>query len=297
VASRRDLSDPVTIERVAEAVGTMERLHLLAALTEADSLATGPSAWSPWKAGLIATLVERAERVLTKDGSAGALGGTVAAGGAIGAAGAAGFPTPAQLARLAEAGRQLEARGDILTVITDDRPGVFSRVAGVLALHGLDVVTALAHSTDDGRALAEFRVIDAIRAAVPWPRVIADLDLALDGRLALSARLAERRRTYDRGRPAYRNPTPTAVSFDNAASDGATVIDVRMADGIGLLYRITRALAELDLDIRSARVQTLGPDVIDSFYVRDEESKKVTDPDSLREIERAVLHAADDARA
>ncbi len=121
-------------------------------------------------------------------------------------------------------------------------------MAGVLAQHGLDVVTALAHSTDDGRALAEFRVIAPVRDVVPWARVVADLDLARDGRLALSARLAERRRTYDRGRPAYRKPTATAVSFDNAASEGATVIDVRMADGIGVLYRIPRALAELDLD-------------------------------------------------
>jgi len=63
-ATRRDLDDPTTIARVAQAVGNRLTLHLLAALTEADSRATGPSAWGAWKAGLVADLVERTDRVL-----------------------------------------------------------------------------------------------------------------------------------------------------------------------------------------------------------------------------------------
>ncbi len=178
-------------------------------------------------------------------------------------------------------------------MVTADRPGVFCRIAGVVALHGLDVIAALAHSSDDGRALAEFRVVDPVRGAIAWPRVVADVDLALDGRLALSARVAERRRTYDRPGPVSRRPLVATVGFDNAAATTATVIDVETVDRIGVLYRIARALTEMDLDIRSARVQTLGPDVVDSFYVRDDEGKKVTDLPALREIERAVLHALD----
>jgi [protein-PII] uridylyltransferase len=68
------------------------------------------------------------------------------------------------------------------------------------------------------------------------------------------------------------------------------VVDVEAADGVGVLYRITRALADLDLDIRSATVQTIGDQVVDSFYVRDGSGAKVVDPDHLVEIERAVLH-------
>src|SRR6202042_2786640 len=63
-ATRRDLDDPTTIARVARAAGNRVTLHLLAALTEADSRATGPSAWGAWKAGLVADLVERTDRVL-----------------------------------------------------------------------------------------------------------------------------------------------------------------------------------------------------------------------------------------
>ena len=81
------------------------------------------------------------------------------------------------------------------------------------------------------------------------------------------------------------------VTIDNQASEGATVIDVHGPDRTGALYRITRALAELDLDIRSARAQTLGVRIVDSFYVRDGNANKLSDPQLLNEVERAVLHS------
>ena len=273
VATRRDIDDPATTQQVASQVGTIDRLRLLAALTEADGLATSATVWDPWTAHLIARLVERVEHLLHGSGDA---GGTVAA-----------FPTPDQLARLIDGERRIEVDADVVTVMTADRPGVFSRVAGVLALHGLDVLAAAAYSAE-GRALAEFRVTDPFRDQTPWPRVTADLELALDGRLALQARLSERVRTYAKRRPAVAGPAPT-VSFDDRASEDATVIDVQAADAIGVLYRITQALAELDLDIRSARVQTLGERVHDAFYVRDR-GGKIADPRTLAEIERAIVH-------
>jgi len=277
VASRRDLDDPAAIAPVAEAIGSLERLQLLAALTEADSLATGPTAWGPWKADLMGQLVERVTQVL----SGGELAGVVEES----------FPTGAQLARLAEAGRHIDVSGDRLTVMTGDRPGIFSRIAGVLALHGLNVLTGVAYCSEDGRALAEFRVLDPIRDRPPWPRVVADLERVLDGRLALNARLAKRSRTYDRPHAAAAQAEPVSVGFDNRASSDATVIDVYAPDHPGVLYRITRALAELDLDIRSARVQTLGAHVVDSFYIRDSRGRKVTDDDTLLELEQAVVHS------
>ena len=175
VATRRDIDDPATTQQVASQVGTIDRLRLLAGLTEADGLATGAAAWDLWTAHLTARLVERVENLLHGSGEA---GGTVAA-----------FPTADQLARLMDGERRIEVAGDVVTVMTSDRPGVFSRVAGVLALHGLDVLAASAYS-GDGRALAEFRVSDPFRDETPWPRVTADLELALDGRLALQARLS-----------------------------------------------------------------------------------------------------------
>jgi len=75
------------------------------------------------------------------------------------------------------------------------------------------------------------------------------------------------------------------------ASPAATVIDVHAPDGVGVLHRSTKALAELDLDIRSAKVQTLGSLVVDAFYVRDGAGQKVADPAQQAEIERAIRHA------
>jgi [protein-PII] uridylyltransferase len=280
VAVRRDLDDPTTIERVAAAVGSTAQLALLAALTEADAVATGPSAWGPAKAALVDQLVVRVAHLL--DG-----GSTEPA--------TVPFPSADQMARLSEGEDHIEARDGVLTVMTENRPGIFGRIAGVLALHGLDVESAVAFSNDDGRALAEFRVSHRIRAEMPWTRVAADLRLALDGRLAVNARLAERARTYAR---AGRRPVAvggTTVTFDEHASADATVIDVQTADGIGVLYRIFVALAELDLDIRAARVQTLGSRVVDAFYARDARGAKITDSHTLGEIERAIVHGLDGA--
>ena len=275
VATRRDLDDPETARRAAEQVSSVASLQLLAALTEADSLATGPAAWGPAKAQLVGLLVDRVTHVLE--------------GGEPEGITVTEFPSAEQLARLAEPGDRIEGRGDALTVMTDDRPGIFSKVSGVLALHGLDVVSAAAYSSDD-RALAEFRVFDRVRDAAPWDRVERDLLRALDGRLALQARVADRARAYaGRQRVAWQPPTAT-VRFDNEASQAATVIDVTAGDGVGVLYRITRALAELDVDIRSARVQTLGVTVVDAFYVLDRRGAKITDPGTAAEIERAILH-------
>ena len=276
VATRREIADPATAHRVASAVGSIERLGLLAALTQADGEATGTTAWDPWTAQLTARLVDRVAHQLR--GWREAPDGTNS------------FPTDEQVARLTMSDdRRLEVAGDVLTVMTDDRPGIFSRVAGVLAIHGLDVVAAAAYSTK-GRALAEFRVTDPFRDETPWSKVTTDLELALDGRLAIRARLAERVRAYARAAPSESGDRATTVAFDDRASVDATVIDVQAADGIGVLYRITHALAELDLDIRIAKVQTLGHRVHDAFYVRDR-GGKITDEHALAEIEQAILHS------
>jgi [protein-PII] uridylyltransferase len=84
-------------------------------------------------------------------------------------------------------------------------------------------------------------------------------------------------------------PPPPTVAVDNDVSEGATVIEVRAPDAIGLLYRITRVIADLDLDVCSAKVQTLGRDVVDSFYLRDRAGQKILDDRQLAELERAIL--------
>jgi [protein-PII] uridylyltransferase len=200
--------------------------------------------------------------------------------------------TPEQQALLEQRGQVVEAKDDVVTVVADDRPGLFSRVAGVLALHGLDVLGASAYTGDNGRAVSEFKVVDRVRETTPWRRIVSDLERALDGRLAVNARIAARVKTYERRHPAYTQLAVSAVKFDNSVSPAATVIDVYAPDGIGLLYRITRAMAELDLDIRSAKAETFGVQAVDSFYVLDRRGAKITDDAALAEMEREILHSA-----
>jgi len=282
-ATRRDLSDDGTLSFVAESVGSLTCLRLLDALTEADSLATGTAAWGNWKEELVGVLVNRVAHVL--------------AGGSVSDASETGFPSSHQRDLLAQRRRIIEAVDDQLVVVSPDRPGLFSRVAGVLSLNGLTVLEAVAHSNDDQMALEQFRVQSNFSNEIQWDRVIDDLEKALDGRLALEARLAERSRAYRRPRRLPGMVTHREVIVDNNLSHDSTVLEVRAPDGVGVLWRITRALHDLDLDITSAKIQTVGNDAVDSFYVRDSEGRKITEIDHLEEIRRALLHSLDRADA
>jgi [protein-PII] uridylyltransferase len=282
-ATRRDLSDDGTITFVADAVGSLTCLRLLDALTEADSLATGTAAWGSWKEELVGVLVDRVGHVLS--------------GGSVADATETGFPTAHQKDLLAQRRRIIEGVDDQLVIVSPDRPGLFSRVAGVLSLNGLTVLEAAAHSADNDMAIEQFRVQSNFSDVIAWDRVIRDLEKALDGRLALEARLAERSRTYRRPRRLPGLVTHAEVIVDNNLSHDATVLEVRAPDGVGVLWRITRALHDLDLDITSAKIQTIGTDAVDSFYVRDSDGQKVTEYTYLQEVERALMFSLERADA
>ena len=285
VATRRDLDDPATVAAVANAVGDRGTLALLRVLTIADSLATGSGAWSPWKRGLVDELVERVDQHLAGDG--------MVAGPT--------FPTTRQSGLLdrsrAEGRLVLEAAGNAATVAAPDRPGLFCRVAGVLALHGLDVLAARAWSLADGMAVEEFRVEPTFGRQPDWPAVEADAARALAGDLPLDERLTARARQYA-GRTGVRAASAprTEVAVHSDASDTATVVEVMAPDRIGTLYRITRVLADLGLDIRHAKVASVGHEVVDSFYVVGPDGAKVAEDriPTVASAVRAVL-AGDEA--
>jgi [protein-PII] uridylyltransferase len=277
VAMRRDLTDEVTIRQVADAVGTVEVLDLLHALTEADSLATGPSAWGSWKDGLVCELVERVRFVL--------------GGGDVATVTWRLFPDADTLARMAQGEIDVSLDNDVITVVNPDSAGMFSQIAGVISLHGLDVVSAMAHSDEGGMAASRFRIV-LPKTGVKWAALETDLRRALANELALEARLAERARTYHRQRRTQAElPGPPSVVFDDDASSNSTVIVVRAATKIGILHRITKSLSELGLDIRHATVQTTGMEVVDTFYVRAFGGGLITKELHRQEIERAVIHA------
>jgi [protein-PII] uridylyltransferase len=160
-------------------------------------------------------------------------------------------------------------------------------VAGCLALQGLAVVAADAHS-ENGMAASRFRVEGD--EAVDWDKVVAVVRRAIDGQLAIDARLHQRARTYRRSPSAMRLVGEPSVRVDTHASASSTIVEVRAPDRVGVLYRITRALADLDLDIRMAKVSTLGHEVVDTFYVRTATGGKLQDREHVKELEVAILH-------
>jgi [protein-PII] uridylyltransferase len=270
VATRRDLDDPMTAQHVATAVGSRLLLDLLHALSIADGLATGPAAWNDWKAGLVADLVRRVTVVL--DGEP--------------------MPEPAplredQLALVTDGGPAAIVKGGEVTVVALDRPGLLWRAAGVLASHRLAVRGATATSVGD-TAVTVFSVAPEYGDPPDAHLVAADLRRMLEGRLDVEDRLERRARA---ARPRGSAAPPPKVTLVDGASRTATVVEVRAHDEPGLLWRIGRALGECGLNVRAARVETLGAEAVDVFYVTDSAGGLLSDPDARRRVVAAVLSA------
>ncbi|MEV5192719.1 [protein-PII] uridylyltransferase [Streptomyces clavifer] len=300
-ATRRDLDDPATVRSVADAVGSASTLELLHALTEADALATGPAAWSSWRASLVTDLVRRAASLLAGEEPA--------------------EPEPlapsAEQERLAvEALRTGEpvlslhtqpepASGDgepepvgvELLIALPDRPGVLPAAAGVLALHRLTVRAADLRAVELPTELGEsagllvlsWRVAAEYGSLPQASRLRADLVRALDGSLDIRARLAEREAAYPRRRGV--KAPPPRVTVAAAGSRLATVIEVRAQDAPGLLHRIGRALEQTAVRVRSAHISTLGANAVDAFYVTDADGAPLAGERAAalaREVEKAL---------
>ncbi|CAK7280663.1 (Protein-PII) uridylyltransferase / (Protein-PII)-UMP uridylyl-removing enzyme [Streptomyces misionensis JCM 4497] len=282
-ATRRDLDDPATVRSVAEAVGSQATLELLAALTEADALATGPAAWSSWRGSLVADLVRRVAALLAGDVPDEPAPAAPTAeqerlaveafrtGGPVLALRARTEPLPAE-----EPPGAPEPLGVELLIAVPDQAAVLPAVAGVLAMHRLTVRTAELRTLrlpewakdgdDDGAVLLlDWRVAAEYGSLPEATRLRADLVRALDGSLDIAGRLAERDAAY----PRRRGPAapPPRVGVAPAASHHATVIEVRAQDAPGLLHRIGTALEKAGVRVRSMHVSTLGANAVDAFYV------------------------------
>ncbi|WP_336032232.1 [protein-PII] uridylyltransferase [Geodermatophilus sp. FMUSA9-8] len=255
-ATRRDIDDPATIERVADTIGRdAQVLQLLHAVAQADGAATSTSAWSPWKAHLVAHLVARVQAHL---------GGTPVEGPEPVL-----HPTEPSVTSPGEGavtvGVEDVADGQQVTIGAPDEQGLFSRLAGVLALNQLDVRAAKVNVAG-GRATAVFAVRPRFGRA-PQPAILADaVRAALEGTLPLADRLRQREADYRQD--AARSAPPRVSWHDSEVSGEATsIVEVRAGDRAGLLYRLTAALGAEGLDVTSARIETLGADAADYFYV------------------------------
>ncbi|MFI7084832.1 [protein-PII] uridylyltransferase [Streptomyces anulatus] len=299
-ATRRDLDDPATVRSVAEAVSSASTLELLHALTEADALATGPAAWSSWRASLVTDLVKRVAAVLAGESPEEPEEAAPSAEHERLAIEAlrTGEPVLALHTRPEEpAGDgEVEPVGVELLIALPDRPGVLPAAAGVLALHRLTVRAADLRAVELPNELGEradllllsWRVAAEYGSLPQAVRLRADLVRALDGSLDIRARLAEREAAYPRRRGV--KAPPPRVTVAAAGSRRATVIEVRAQDAPGLLHRIGRALEQSAVRVRSAHVSTLGANAVDAFYVTGTDGEPLS-PDRAAEVAREVEKA------
>ncbi|MFI0940021.1 [protein-PII] uridylyltransferase [Streptomyces sp. NPDC021020] len=298
-ATRRDLDDPETVRAVAATVRDTSTLELLAALTEADALATGPAAWSTWRASLLAELVgkvagaldtgavpEAAERESTAEEERLAIE-AARTGGPV-------LALRAHAEAEAEGEAPHEALGVELLLAVPDRPALLALAAGVLALHRLGVRAADLRAVDpvgEGQvALLNWRVSAEYGALPEAARLRADLARAFDGTLDIEARLAEREAAYPRRR-GITPPPPRVTVAPGHTSQTATVIEVRAHDAPGLLHRIGLALTATGVTVRSARISTLGANAVDAFYVVGKDGKALSPhraAETARQLEAAL---------
>ncbi|WP_162598548.1 [protein-PII] uridylyltransferase [Nocardioides gilvus] len=243
-ATTRDPDDPVTLEDVASKVGSSLVLSLLVSLTEADALAASPKAWSAWRSQLVVGLAARVDAVL-------------ATGPEEPEETWAEEPDPAVSDDLAAGRAQVQfevaahGTGATVTVMAADRVGLLADVSAVLALQKARVRGARAWS----RGAWGVSVWETGSESLDPGLLRTRFDLVASGQADLG-RL--------RGGSDALDPT---VQVRPEASRRATVLEVRAGDRPGLLHTVLSAVAELDMTVRSAHVDTLGPQAVDVFYL------------------------------
>jgi len=307
VATRRDLSDASVADNLATTCsGDAERLRLLYLLTIGDSRATGPAAWGTTKGALLrdlfvkaAAAIERGKAAAVADDRRAAL--TAQLGTETAEELLTRFPDSYLLTfgvddivehtKLLDAAPAVRFRPDgdrfSITIAAPDRPRLLATLAGALTVCGLDVIEANVFGTTDGVALDVFGATDPFgRLRDGVAAVERQLLAALEGEIDVEARVADRARDYRRpGRE--RGPSEVEVVIDESTTD--TLVEVHADDEVGLLYRLAATLADLHIDVRVAKVATLGARVVDVFYVRTASGEKVVDPDTLDALRDALV--------
>ncbi|MGP1394093.1 MAG: [protein-PII] uridylyltransferase [Inquilinaceae bacterium] len=336
-ALKRDVDDDKTVQDLASAVESPERLRLLLLLTTADISAVGPGRWNAWKATLIQVLFTNTRDLMTGGLDLEGRGQRIrAAQDALRAeladwpaadieafianayppywlsndgAGHARHATLIRAAQQAERPLTVDARVDTdravteITIYTADHPGLFSRLAGAFAVCGANIVDARIFTMANGMALDVFSVQDATSGAAfdsasRLGRLTATVERSLAGKLKPLRELEDRRPAFASRTQAF-TVTPEVV-IENEASRTYTVIEVSGRDRPGLLYELTRALTDLHVQIAGAKIATYGVRAVDVFSVKDVFGLKITSKAKLAQIHdrlKAVLERDGDEDA
>jgi [protein-PII] uridylyltransferase len=320
-ASLRDMADHEMLSSCTAAVGKKEYLDQLFLLTFADMMSTGPHAKDKWRDTPVVTLYcnlrgilekgepssrvisERINRVkkqietrvsdLLSPAEIEAYFSQLAPRYLISI-------SPEEIVKHLHLGRRLQGSKESfiwevssgretaeITFMSYDRPGLLAKSAGILTLHGLNIISAQAFTMNNEIVLLVFQCrLPESRKEMDWEELRKDMDRLLNGKLALDYRIAAR--SARRRQPKALKASPTEIVVDNESSAMYTILEVYTADRIGLLYTITRTLHELQIPISVAKITTKSDRAADAFYIRNERREKVTDPEQIEEIKKAL---------
>jgi [protein-PII] uridylyltransferase len=323
VAQKRDLSDIRTIRGFANAVKSKERLDLLTVLTVCDIRGVGPDTWNNWKAVLLRNLynetaialdegVEAVNRANRCDDARRALRDALSDWSVSDLKKETGrhydpywqglqTETQVTFARLLKDLNDDDIAIDLhldegrdatrACFALQDHPGIFSRLAGALALVGANVVDARTYTSKDGYATPVFWIQDGDGnpfEAARLGRLEQTIMKTLRGEVKTTEALKSRDKIKKRER-AFR--VPTTITFDNEGSEIYTIIEVDTRDRPGLLFDLTRTLANSNVYIASAVIATYGEQVVDSFYVKDMFGLKFHSESKQRTLEKRLRDA------
>jgi [protein-PII] uridylyltransferase len=317
-AERRDIDDLKTVERFAAVVRHPAWLTMLYLLTCADIRAVGPGVWNPWRGALLRELFARTRTRLAgrypKPPRRAALALRMVqalADPSYASAAAAHLAamsdryvrttSPQRMAahlRLIDRLREEPLATELfhypdlgasdLVVVTRDTRGLFALIAGTLAAHGVNILSAQIETRADAVAVDTFHVNEpggeAILDERRWEAVIGDLRRAFLDEVSVDELFDGRRRLSAA-------PGPVRVTVDNSISDTHTVVEVKAPDRVGLLYLVTRAFAEQQLNVATAKIATERDQAFDAFYVTDAARRKIDAPARLAGIRDAITRA------
>lgn len=329
IAFRRDLSDSKVLLLFAQEVRTPEVLRMLLILTYADIQAVGPGTWTSWKRELMLELYEktleeltgtpspfseeeRVEEICQKVKERFVAVPSDISGKWLSEAFASMnrrylLVTPIErIVRDLEMIHQLSPRSvsvhgendsttrtTIYTVYTFDDiiGGIFSKIAGVLAARGLQILDAQVDTRSNGVIVDTFRVSDTHYGSLPPPERLDEIKQkivdTLLGRIKVEVLFSQKTRFNSSPRPI--DPKPTTVEFDNVTSDFFSIIDIFAQDKQGLLYVITHTIFELDLSVFASKIATRLDQIVDVFYVQDHQGKKISDPARIQRIKERLI--------
>ncbi len=324
ISQRRDLADEKVILDFSAQMGTLDNLNMLTLLTYGDINGVGPGIWNEWKDALLWELYTKSRGVLEPAKDQERDLETLRMRIARMLASEVDYQdvrnhftllpddyvrsTPSQTMiehirlahslnlRLVKTNWRVnnQARCTDLHLCARDRRGLFAAVAGALTSQGVNILSVHLNTRTDGLAVDSFKVRDMagepISDPARWDQIDNTFRRALSGELDVEAAVLKKLRAQSGSRLQRRKlnlPAETRLFWDNQSSDRSTILEVRAADRLGLVYIIASTLTELNLDIVFAKVATEKNLALDVFYITNAEGGKLAD-EELAAIEERV---------